>query len=182
MKLKTTLIALSLVTAPVALADNNWEDKSRDAWLDGKAETTLLLNSNLNSFDIDTDVNNGVVTLSGKVESEVDKALASELVASLEGVSEVDNKLEVTATDQQEKSSDMVRALTDSKVATVVKTRLLMESEVSGTSINVDSKMGEVILEGEVSSEAERDLAITIAENTSDVKKVTDKLKVTSKS
>ncbi|GGD54225.1 BON domain-containing protein [Lacimicrobium alkaliphilum] len=181
MKLTTTLIALSLFTAPVALADNNWEDKSRDAWLDGKAETTLLLNSNLNSFDIDTDVKNGVVTLSGKVESEVDKALASELVASLEGVKEVDNKLEVAA-DEEEQSSEVVQTLTDSKVATVVKTRLLFESEVSGSAINVDANKGEVTLEGEVSSEAERDLAITIAENTSDVKKVTDKLKVTSKS
>ncbi|ALS98664.1 BON domain-containing protein [Lacimicrobium alkaliphilum] len=181
MKLTTTLIALSLFTAPVALADNNWEDKSRDAWLDGKAETTLLLNSNLNSFDIDTDVKNGVVTLSGKVESEVDKALASELVASLEGVKEVDNKLEVAA-DEEEQSSEVVQTLTDSKVATVVKTRLLFESEVSGSAINVEANKGEVTLEGEVSSEAERDLAITIAENTSDVKKVTDKLKVTSKS
>jgi hyperosmotically inducible periplasmic protein len=182
MKLTTSLIALSLFTAPVALADNNWEDKSRDAWLDGKAETTLLLNSNLNSFDINTDVKNGVVTLSGKVESEVDKSLASELVASLEGVTEVDNQLKVAADDQEEQSSEVVQALTDSKVATVVKTRLLFESEVSGSAINVDANKGEVTLEGEVSSEAERELAITIAENTSDVKKVTDKLKVTSKS
>ena len=63
-----------------ALADNTWQDSAKDAWIDGKAETTLLLNGNLDSFDINTDVKNGKVTLTGKVESDVDKALAAVIV------------------------------------------------------------------------------------------------------
>ena len=37
----------------------DWKDGAKDAWIDGKAETTLLLNTNLNSFDIITDVKDG---------------------------------------------------------------------------------------------------------------------------
>ena len=69
-----SLVALTLLTvgSSAAYAENTWKDTSKDAWLDGKAESTLLFNTNLNSFDINTDVKNGVVILTGKVESGVD--------------------------------------------------------------------------------------------------------------
>ncbi|WP_102797787.1 BON domain-containing protein [Bowmanella denitrificans] len=180
MKLTTTLMTLTMLAAPVAIAgENTWEEGAKDAWIDGKAETTLLLNTNLNSFDINTDVKDGVVVLTGKVDSEVDKSLASELIESLDGVNKVDNRLEVMSKD---KPSEMAQTLTDSKVVAVVKTRLLIESEVTGTDINVDAKQGVVTLEGTVASDAERDLAVAIAKNTSDVTKVVDKLEVVEKS
>ncbi|WP_438862862.1 BON domain-containing protein [Neptunicella sp.] len=176
-------IVIAVVLGSVALsasADNQWKDTAKDAWLDGKAETTLLLNGNLNSFTIDTDVKNGVVTLTGKVESEVDKALASELVASLDGVTDVDNQLTVNDSKNQEKDGKMMKKLNDSKVETVVKTRLLFESEVSGLDIEVEVKDGVVTLTGKVNSDAERDLAGAIAKNTNDVTKVNNKLTVIS--
>jgi hyperosmotically inducible protein len=179
MKTLTTGLITSLIIATASFSVNaaeDWQGETKDAWIDGKAETTLLLNTNLNSFDINTDVKNGLVTLSGKVESGVDKALAAELVKSLDGVKDVDNKL--TVMNETESSNDMVKALTDSKVATVVKTRLLFSSEVSGTDIDVEVKAGVVTLAGTVTSDAERQLALTIAENTDDVEKVVDKIKV----
>ena len=134
-----SIVTLSLLTlgSSAAYADNTWEDKSKDAWLDGKAESTLLFNGNLNSFDINTDVKNGVVILTGKVDSKVDKALAAELVQSLEGVKSVDNKLTVLNEEEPENST-IVATLTDSKVEAVVKAKLLLESEVSGTNIEVE--------------------------------------------
>ncbi|ABE56980.1 transport-associated [Shewanella denitrificans OS217] len=179
MKTATTGLLTSLILATASLSVNaaeGWQGETKDAWIDGKAETTLLLNTNLNSFDINTDVKNGLVTLTGKVESGVDKALAAELVKSLDGVKDVDNQLTVLS--EKESSNDMVEALTDSKVATVVKTRLLFSSEVSGTDINVEVEEGVVTLIGTVSSDAERQLALKIAENTDDVDKVVDKIKV----
>ena len=74
---------------------SSWENESKDAWIDGKAETVLLMNTNLNNFDINTDVKNGKVVLTGKVESELDKELAEELVLSLDGVLGVNNELTV---------------------------------------------------------------------------------------
>ena len=179
MKNTTTLALTTLLVGSISLnvtAAQDWKDDAKDAWLDGKAETTLLLNTNLNSFDIMTDVKNGHVTLTGKVESSVDKALAAGLIKSLDGVKGVENKL--TVMNENESTSEVVKTLTDSKVATVVKTRLLFSTDVSGTQINVDVADGVVTLQGEVASDAERQLALTIAKNTDDVKKVVDKIKV----
>ncbi|ASP47867.1 BON domain-containing protein [Cognaticolwellia beringensis] len=174
-----SIIAITLLTVgSAAYAENTWKDISKDAWLDGKAESTLLFNTHLNSFDINTDVKNGVVILTGKVESNVDKALAEELVASLKGVNSVDNRLTVI-NEKSHQDSKMLIALTDSKIATVVKTKLLFESEVSGTGIEVDVKQAVVTLSGKVDSNAAKQLAIAIAKNTTDVKSVVDKLKVT---
>ena len=65
--LTTSAFAGSMDTA------NKWEEGAKDAWIDGKAEATLLFNGNLNSFDINTDVQNGKVILTGKVDNSVDK-------------------------------------------------------------------------------------------------------------
>ncbi|WJG09640.1 BON domain-containing protein [Aliiglaciecola sp. LCG003] len=174
----TSLLVAVVLGTSSASAENSWTDTAKDAWIDGKAESTLLINGNLDSFDIDTDVKNGTVTLTGKVDREVDKALATELIMSLDGVKDVNNQLTVVAEEDMDESS--MQALKDSKVETVVKTRLLFESEVSGLDIEVEVDAGTVTLSGEVESDAERDLAITIAKNTDDVINVIDKLKIES--
>lgn len=182
MKITTASVLVALLVGSISLnvaAAQDWKGGTKDAWIDGKAETTLLLNTNLNSFDIITDVKDGKVTLTGKVESSVDKALATELIKSLDGVKDVDNQL--TVMNEKEGTSEVVATLTDSKVATVIKTRLLFSTDVSGTQINVDVANGIVTLKGEVASDAERQLALKIAENTDDVKKVVDKIKVVKK-
>lgn len=177
----SVLVAASLGTASLAAnAQNTWKDSASDAWIDGKAETTLMLNGNLDSFDINTDVKNGKVILTGKVDREVDKALATELVMSLDGVTDVDNQLTVSQEmHDDEDDGEVMQSLNDAKIETVVKTRLMFESEISGMDIDVESKMGEVTLSGTVDTDAERQLAIKIAENTNDVKNVVDMLKTT---
>lgn len=184
------IVATSLTTAAYAGdmdTDNKWEKGAKDAWIDGKAEATLLFNGNLDSFDINTDVKDGNVVLTGKVENSVDKKLAEELVANIDGVTSVDNKLTVVADNDmhQEMSDDMedtvdegTNELTDAKIATVIKTRLLMDTDISGFDIDVDVENGVVTLTGEVDSDAERDLAIEIAKNASDVKDVESDLRV----
>lgn len=169
-----------ITTSGSVFAANNWQDDAKDAWIDGKAETTLLLNTNLNSFDINTDVKDGQLTLSGSVESEIEKSLAAELVANLDGVEKVDNQLTVVKSkqDQEQTDNEMLNSLTDSKISTVVKTRLLLESEISGTDIEVNTEDKVVTLSGEVSSDAEQDLALAIARNTNDVDEVVNQLSV----
>ena len=184
------IVATSLTTAAYAGdmdTDNKWEKGAKDAWIDGKAEATLLFNGNLDSFDINTDVKNGNVVLTGKVENSVDKKLAEELVANIDGVTSVDNKLTVVADsnmhsdmsdDMEEGVEEGTSELTDAKIATVIKTRLLMDTDISGFDIDVDVENGVVTLTGEVDSYAERDLAVEIAKNASDVKDVESDLRV----
>jgi|TARA_B100000929_G_scaffold253349_1_gene214160 osmotically-inducible protein OsmY len=184
------IVATTLTTAAYAGdmdTDNKWEKGAKDAWIDGKAEATLLFNGNLDSFDINTDVKDGNVVLTGKVENSVDKKLAEELVANIDGVVSVDNKLTIVADDDMDSdlSDDAEDAvdegtseLTDAKIATVIKTRLLMDTDISGFDIDVDVENGVVTLTGEVDSDAERDLAVEIAKNASDVKDVENNLRV----
>jgi len=187
------IVATTLTTAAYAgdmdtdNTSNKWEKGAKDAWIDGKAEATLLFNGNLDSFDINTDVKNGNVVLTGKVENSVDKKLAEELVANIDGVTSVDNKLTVVSDKDMEgdMSDDMedtvdegTSELTDAKIATVIKTRLLMDTDISGFDIDVDVENGVVTLTGDVDSDAERDLAVEIAKNASDVKDVESNLRV----
>ncbi|WP_334014906.1 BON domain-containing protein [Alteromonas sp. S167] len=190
--LLSMIVATSLTTAAYAgdmNTDNKWEKGAKDAWIDGKAEATLLFNGNLDSFDINTDVDNGNVILTGKVENSVDKKLAEELVANIDGVKSVDNKLTIVENrkdmSEDSMSDDMKTAydkstseLTDAKIATVIKTRLLMDTDISGFDIDVDVEAGNVTLTGDVDSDAERDLVIAIAKGASDVKDVEDNLRV----
>ena len=201
--MKRTLLSLlvaGMVSTNVAAADmqseNNWEKGAKDAWIDGKAEATLLFNGNLNSFDINTDVKNGKVVLTGKVKNTVDKKLAEELVENIEGVTSVDNKLSVVSDsdmyaegenhdmkdDMEQKANDAGSELTDAKIATVIKTRLLMDSDISGFDIDVDVEAGNVTLTGLVKTDAERQLAVEIAKNASDVMNVEDNLQLKQKS
>ncbi|MHC6526244.1 BON domain-containing protein [Vibrio proteolyticus] len=171
------ILTLGVSAFSASAADSNqWKDSAQDGWIDGKAEATLLFNGNLNSFDINTDVKQGVVYLTGNVDSDVDKRLAGELVRNIDGVKKVDNQL--TVMDEKQQSSDLKQDLVDSKIATVVKTALLLEPDVNGSNINVDVEQGVVTLKGKVESDAMRQLALLLAKHTDDVKKVDDQLNV----
>ncbi|WP_226648735.1 BON domain-containing protein [Microbulbifer variabilis] len=179
--IKKTLssMAIAMLVSSVAIAEEKPSQKNsamNDIWLDGKAETVLLLNKNLNSFTIDTKVNNGIVTLSGEVDSEIDKRLAGELVSGIKGVKNVKNEL--TVTNKKSISDTISSEYTDAKIATVVKTRLLLDQEIPGTKIDVSAQGGTITLKGSVKSSAQKDLAQAIAENTEDVKKVVNNLTV----
>jgi len=197
--MKRTLLSMIVATtlSTSALAgdmdtDNKWEKGAKDAWIDGKAEATLLFNGNLDSFDINTDVKNGNVVLTGRVDNSVEKKLAEELVANIDGVVSVENSLTIIEQhnlDDDEMVSSMsndvedgvdegTSELTDAKIATVIKTRLLLDSDISGFDIDVDVEAGYVSLTGNVDSDAERQLALEIAKNASDVIEVKDNLRV----
>lgn len=180
-----TLLVSSLTTASAFATDNSWEKEASDAWIDGKAEATLLFNGELNNFDINTDVKNGVVVLTGEVEHSVDKKLAEELVLGIDGVKDVDNELTIVDMSDErkkERDHDSDTDFTDAKIATVIKSRYLFDTDVDGTDIDVDVENRVVTLEGHVGSEAERDLAVQIAKNANDVKDVEDNLRISKKS
>lgn len=182
--MKRTLLAMTFAglfsTSAIASDNSDWKEDSKDAWIDGKAEATLLFNNSLNSFDINTDVNKGIVTLTGQVDNDVERELAEELIVGIDGVNEVQNKLSVK--DDYQEDSMQTSQIVDAKINTVITSRYLFSSEVSGTDIDVDVDSGVVTLNGEVSSSEEKQLAIEIAKNTDDVMEVKDNLSITSSS
>lgn len=191
-----TLAALALGAAlsTTALAGDNrskadeWQGKANDAWLDGKIETSYMLNRYLNPFAIDTEVKNGVVTLSGEVESEIDKELAGEIAKGTEGVKEVNNELQVVAGSrdvggqQAGNDRDFGDFVDDATITARVKYALIANGSTEGLSIDVDTMNREVTLSGEVDSDQQKQLAERIAGNVDGVAGVKSELTVASQS
>lgn len=158
----------------------------RDAWIDGRLETTFLFNEHLNSFDIATEVENGVVRLEGTVESEIERDLAGEIAKSIDGVNAVENELAVDASgaraaresDAGREAQGFKQAVVDATLTARIKSKLLANSNVSGLSVDVDSRNGNVTLSGTVGSEEEKDLIASIALNTAGTTAVDDRLTV----
>lgn len=179
--LTAAIISVALGTASMsAQANHDWQDESRDAWIHGSAQTSLMLNTNLNAFRISSSVEDGVVTLEGEVETSTDKALAEELVEGIEGVSRVDNNLEIRneESDDDDDNGGVGATLNDGRIFTVLKSRLLMSGDVSGRDIEVEVDNTVVTLTGDVETSSERDLAIEMARNTNGVSDVRDNLRV----
>jgi osmotically-inducible protein OsmY len=173
-----TLSILAILSAPlhVNANENNYHGDALDAWIDGKVEATLLFNESLSAFNINADVMGGIVTLTGGVNYSTDRQLAEELTLGIKGVSKVTNKLFVRT--QMGESASVASEVTDAKIAAVVKSRLIFEPEISAMDIDVEVAQGTVTLKGSVASDAVRELAVSIARNTTDVNDVTDMLEI----
>lgn len=165
----------------------DWQGEMKDAWIDGKIEASYSLSSYLNPFAIDTHVKQGEVTLSGTVESEIDRDLAEEIALGIEGVSKVHNDLQVAdETDRpnaaEKMASDFGDRFNDATLTARVKFALLANDSTEGLSIDVDTENGKVFLKGEVKSAQESELAERIASNAEGVSTVENRLTVAGQS
>jgi osmotically-inducible protein OsmY len=188
--MKKTLIAAALaagvsLASSAALADaSTFTGATKDAWITGKIETAFVLNAHLNPFAITTDVDNGIVHLSGVVKDEIDRDLAVEVAKGVDGVVAVKSDLTLDpdrATAARESASaqrDFGSWVGDATTTAIVKSRLVGNANTSGLKIDVDTSNDVVTLSGRVSSRAESDLAEQIARNTDDVKDVRNNLVV----
>ena len=175
------LATMSLVAAQAFAADSS--QPAKDSFITGKLEATYLLNRHLNVFTIHPETTNGVVHLTGAVESNIDRDLAGELAKGIDGVTSVKNDLVVKAGSSQassKSSSSSSRSfgefVDDATTTAMVKTKLLADSNVKGLKINVDTRGDVVTLSGKVGSAEQKQLAEKIAANTGDVKKVKNEL------
>lgn len=155
----------------------------KDAWIDGRLETTYALNPYLNPFDIDTRVENGVVSLSGSLETEIDRDLALEIANAIEGVREVKHDLKVdpgamkpTPVDDPEAKRPFSQWITDATTTARVKSNLLSNGSTKELGIEVDTHYDVVTLSGRVDSRKNKMLAEMIARNTEGISSVKNKL------
>ncbi len=63
-----------------------------DGWITTKVKSTFMYSSNVDGSDISVSTNKGIVTLSGKVDSGAERALAIELAENVRGVKSVQSK------------------------------------------------------------------------------------------
>jgi osmotically-inducible protein OsmY len=157
------LMAVTLVLlvpiAPIyaATSDSDIEDAVKDSY---------TYKTYLNNDDVEVQVKDGVVTLTGTVAEESHKSLAEETVANQIDVKRVDNKLDV----KNESSPDLW-------LMTKVKSTLLFHRNVSATT-NVDVTDGVVTLSGEADNQAQKALTGEYAMDIEGVTSVTNEMTV----
>lgn len=152
-----------------------------DAWLEGKLDTVIVLNQHLNPFKLSTQVENGVATITGNVDSSVEKSLVSELAKGIDGIKDINNEV-VVGKDKAKKDDGAVAVVTDSYITTAISTKLLLNTDIDSTDIEIETKGKTVTISGTVETGAEKDLVEQIASNTFEVKDVKNMLRVVKKS
>lgn len=112
----------------------------------------------------------GVVTLTGTVSEEGHKSLAQETVASLPGVTRVDNQLATKAEAAAENA--------DTWMGRKVRMALVFHRNVNAGKTTVNVKDGLVTLTGEASSTAQKELTTEYAKDIEGVKEVKNEMTV----
>ena len=172
-------LAICLGALPFAGARAADDERRSDLWLKAALVTTYTLNQHLNPFDIDVEVTDGAAVLRGTADSSVEKDLAGELARGVDGITAVDNRLEIKSGNSNERPrNELLERVSDANLTAKVKSQLLWNSNTQGLRIDVDTRGGVVTLRGEVASAAESELATQIARNTSGVRRVDNELRV----
>lgn len=188
-KLSLSLLFAALLTiaATPVWAAKDWQGQAKDAWLDGKLETAITLNRQLNPFHIDTDVSAGMVTLKGFVETSEEKALAGKIARQIKGVQAVHNELRLKpqSSTQEQAENAKQQAITmwqDLSITSAIKAQYIASEQLSAIDIDVDTSDGIVTLAGHVPSATAKKLAVEMAADHRHVVKVIDKLEIINKS
>ncbi|HZS07808.1 MAG TPA: BON domain-containing protein [Blastocatellia bacterium] len=181
--LVTCLITVTL--AAFGCASQSTDDVAITTKVKGK----LAANSDTSAIKIGVETVNGVVTLSGTVPTETEKAKAEEVTGNTDGVARVVNNIRVDpnsigATNAGEKAGEAVErakektseaarvagdAISDAAILARIKAQLVAGG-VTGT--DVDVRNGDVVIKGQVKSAAEKEKAEVIARTTDGVKSV----------
>ena len=167
MKLKNLSVLLALIASPVLLfASSDTDRKIEDAAKASYNYRTVL------EDNVKVKVSDGVVTLSGTVQDNDDKALAEDTVENLPGVLSVKNNITVTPTYPEH---------SDAWIAFKIRSRLLVKANVSATSTKVAVQDGVVTLTGTADNLAQKELTGVYAKEIDWVKSVTNDIVVNEK-
>jgi hypothetical protein len=90
------LVGILAATVP-AFAQETLGEKVDDATLLAKIKTNLLRAPEVEGLDVNVDVKNGVVTLSGTAATTTERASAERIAKTSDGVTKVDNRIVLKA-------------------------------------------------------------------------------------
>jgi hyperosmotically inducible protein len=141
-----------------------------DGSIESSFKKSYVYQTYLKDDAVKTEARNGVVTLTGTVADGSHRTLAQETVASLPGVTRVDNNLSTRAEVDAENA--------DTWIGRKVKLALLFHRNVSAGKTAVEVKDGVVTLKGEATSMAQKDLTSEYAKDIESVKEVKNMMTV----
>ncbi|HJQ25804.1 MAG TPA: BON domain-containing protein [Blastocatellia bacterium] len=116
-----------------------------DSWIALKTKLALVANSPTSGYETDVDVKEGVVTLTGKVDTNEAKTAAEQVAHKVEGVRNVNNQLQVVPEARRQEVN-----ATDSRIKDGIQKLLDSDPKLQNLSLSVDSNAGVVSLDGSV--------------------------------
>ena len=171
MKRNTSLrLARALAAAVVFAAGASAQAAEIDAAIAPAFKQTYVYRTYLADSAIQTESQDGVVTLTGTVNEEAHKMLAEEIVLGLPGVVRVDNQLATP--------SEVAAENADIWVGRKVKLALMFHRNVNAGQTAVAVKDGVVTLQGEAGSLAQKELTGAYAADIEGVTEVKNELTV----
>jgi len=172
-KFVASLFVIGTLLTPVAGFSGTYV---KDSIITSKVKSKLAAEKDLTSrhISVDTDAN-GMVVLGGTVESEAEKQKAAEIAKSTEGVTKVQNEIQI----KKGPATGAGTYVKDSVITTKIKSKLAADDYVKSRNISVDTDAnGVVVLHGTVESEAEKTKAHEIAHSVDGVTKVINEITI----
>ena len=166
----------------VAAADLDAKTQLNDTWLTARTKIALAADGRVKGHQVSVETNDGVVKLRGKVDNEAAKNAAREIAKGMDGVTKVDNELQVVAPSKRD-SVD----LNDEAITARVKEQINRDAELmkdyslKAADIGVVTNAGVVNLTGNVRSITISAQASWTAWQVQGVKSVRNDLTVASK-
>ena len=164
------VLALCAFTAlPAAVPEFN--SAARDVEIELAAKTSFNFRMVLRGH-VSIRVNDGIATLSGRVEDQTTRSLASETVELYPGVERVINNVVV---------SPLLNEFSDGWIAQHVHLRLLVKAGANPDNVDVSVTGGDVTLRGTVETEHQKELTATFTREVVGVNTVVNQLVVSNR-
>ncbi|MBA3660979.1 MAG: BON domain-containing protein [Gammaproteobacteria bacterium] len=145
-----------------------------DTVITGKVKSKIALDPTISVFKVDVSTSNGVVMLSGTVNSDTDASALIEIAQSTDGVKDVDTGNLAIKNSSQPFTDTVITA----KVKGVLIREKLLGKDVPAVNVSVETNNGVVYLSGNVDTNLQATNAANLAKSVDGVKQVESRLKV----
>ena len=151
---------------------------SDDAQVTARVQSKFFVDDRVRGRRVEVAARNGVVTLSGEVADEEERAQALLLARTAQGVTRVEDHLTITPPAPADVPAAPRSVIDDATLTTTIQAKYFVDTTVKGSEIDVSTKDGIVLVQGTVATEAARKQALAIAQKTDGVVQVIDRLTV----
>jgi len=164
-----TSVALALIVSTGALAADR-----PDSWITMKTKLALMTTEGIDTWDLNVDTVNGMVTLHGKVATEAAKEKAESVTKGIEGVKTVKNVLQVVPKPDRKVVDKQDDAVKESIQKAFDADPVIKDSGIKVASVN----KGVVLLSGDTKSLEAHLRAVEVARGIAGVHRVSSEVTV----
>jgi len=172
---KTLLLGTALAFSCGLYANNEGSSSTSDTTITKTVKKDFSQDKLLTPFNIQVSTQNGVVNLTGHLDTDLQYKKAVALAESVDGVEDV-NADNLTVKDSKSPLSDTY--ITGKIEGLLLQKSTLSKEDVKFMNVNVETTNGVVYLSGEVNNQEQIDNIISVAQSVDGVKSVKSDLKV----